>query len=275
MNVSVVIPFYKGEEFFADCIESVRQQTIQASEIIIINDSPSQESKDFLHKFDREIKIIHLDKNYNVSTARNIGIANCKSEFIAFLDNDDLWLPDKLERQLAILNENSEISAVHTGTVVFSGQEDKDAYLNKPSTMSLDKALTVSAVLPSALMIRKSVIESVGGFDPRASGSEDRDLTIRLLENGYRIDFINEVLVKFRRGDHDFASKFWKPKFRAHWYLFVKHFRLYLRYNMVSTYASWMFLHASYRSSGPTSVFFKVLGKMFSIASRDSGDHSK
>lgn len=263
LKISVVIPFYKGEEFFDECIQSVLDQSYPVEEIIVINDSPSESTKDFLSKYDALAKIIHLEKNHGISNARNIGVANCKCDWIAFLDNDDVWVKNKIEKQVEYLEEHRDVAALHTGTKVFSGEEVIEFYVDKPLRLEMKDALLISQVLPSSLIVKKKAIEDVGGFDPNASGSEDREITIKLINNGVLIDFIPEPLVGFRRQGQANYSSFWKPKFKAHWYIFVKHFAQYRKYHKIRPYLNMMFLHAGYKSKGLTSVFFRGLGKLF------------
>lgn len=263
MDISVVIPFFNGEQFFEECIQSVLRQTYAPKEIVIINDSPSPESVKFLSQYENDAKIIHLDQNHGISVARNIGIANCKSDWIAFLDNDDIWMDDKLEKQVSHLKNNPDQEACHTGTESFSKDRVIETYLDKPLLLDMEGALLISHVLPSSFMVKKTAIEAAGLFDPKASGSEDREVTIQLIKNGVKIGFLNEVLVRFRREGHGFFSSMWRPKFKSHMYVFLKHLGQFRKYHLVREHLNWIFGHAGYRSSGLISLFFRGLARLF------------
>ncbi|MBV1910356.1 MAG: glycosyltransferase [Kangiellaceae bacterium] len=263
MDISVVIPFFNGEQFFEECIQSVLRQSHAAKEIVIINDSPSPESVKFLSQYENNAKIIHLDCNHGISVARNIGIANCKSDWIAFLDNDDVWVDDKLEKQVNYLKNNPSREACHTGTESFSKDRVIETYLDKPLLLDMEGALLISHVLPSSFMVKKTAIEAAGLFDPKASGSEDRELTIQLIKNGVKIGFLSEVLVRFRREGHGFFSSQWKQKFKSHMYVFIKHLGQFRKYKLVRRHLNWIFGHAGYRSTGIISFFFRGLARLF------------
>jgi len=104
-SISVIIPFYKAEKYFEEALDSIKNQTVEVNEIIVINDGCGSKTTEFLEKFDG-IKIINVDKNGGASSARNIGIKAAKYDWIAFLDADDIWLPDKIEEQLVFLSKH-------------------------------------------------------------------------------------------------------------------------------------------------------------------------
>ena len=110
MNISVIIPFFKGFDFFADTLLSIAQQTYNVQEIIVINDGGGSEAAEFLSNF-KDIIIINLEQNQGPSAARNIAIKQATSEWIAFCDADDIWLPSKLEQQVKFMTENPIFSA--------------------------------------------------------------------------------------------------------------------------------------------------------------------
>lgn len=110
--ISVVMPNYNGHRFVEQAIDSVLTQTYKKFELIIVDDCSKDDSLQLIRqkaKSDNRIRIITLKKNAGVAKARNIGIAEAKGEYIALLDNDDLWVDDKFERQLSIAKKGADI----------------------------------------------------------------------------------------------------------------------------------------------------------------------
>ena len=262
MQISVIIPFYNGEDYIEDAVDSVLAQTCQPYEIIIVNDSPSKESHEFLSRFKGKAKIVNHEINLGNSYALNTGIRNSSCDWIALLDQDDLWMPEKLEKQVNYLEAHPEVDACHTGLETFSGEIVISRYVDKPLHLELCDALMIAPVLPSSLLIRKSALEQVGLFDTNTVSSSDRDLTIRLLREGIKIDFVNQVLTRLRRDEADRMTSRWKPMFKGHMYILRKHFDLFREYGYVRSYLRWTFLHAAHRAKGAYKILFTMLGRL-------------
>ena len=116
--ISIIIPAYNAEKTIDEAIQSVFQQTYQKWELIIINDCSSDKTEEFVKKYlDQNNKIIFLnnEKNLGVSATRNKGIAASKGEWIAFLDSDDKWNSEKLEKQVRLIKKNKMADLVFTG----------------------------------------------------------------------------------------------------------------------------------------------------------------
>src|SRR2546425_10651809 len=130
--VSVVIPVYNGEQYLADAIQSVRDQTYQNVEVIVVDDGSTDESADVAKKFGEAIRYVH-QSNGGVGKARNTGIAAARGAYLAFLDQDDLWLPDKLAVQVAYLDSHPEMGAVYCQCQVMeNGEVRSDPYYAEP-----------------------------------------------------------------------------------------------------------------------------------------------
>src|SRR5438132_1599837 len=120
--VSVVIPVYNGERYLADAIQSVRDQTYQNFEVIVVDDGSTDGSADVAQRFGEAIRYVH-QANGGVCKARNAGIAAARGAYIAFLDQDDLWLPDKLAAQVTYLDSHPEVGAVYCQCQVMGNTE--------------------------------------------------------------------------------------------------------------------------------------------------------
>jgi glycosyltransferase involved in cell wall biosynthesis len=230
-DISVVIPFYNREEYIDQAVQSVLAQTLQPLEIIIVNDCSRESSRRYLDRYVDVCRIVDLPKNVGLAAARNAGIRQARGQFIALLDDDDIWLPRKLEVQHRYMIEHPECSSVHTAVwLFFSNRPDVRYKLFEPIPLSLAQALTHEQwVVPSTLLIRTRVVRDVGGFDPWFRENEDRDFVIRCCAAGCRIEGIDEPLARMRRESHNHLAGRPVRMYLAHVKLCWKHKALYYR----------------------------------------------
>jgi glycosyltransferase involved in cell wall biosynthesis len=201
--VSVVIPVFNGAPFVAKAVASVRAQTLREVEILAVDDGSTDGSQDVLAGLAQTMGVRWFQQDHGgPARSRNRGIAEASGEFVALLDCDDLWLPDKLAAQLEIAGRHREIGVVHTDYEVV----DQDGrVLERVSASRSDEPLVQAfvgghAALPSTLLIRRTLLEKVGALNPDLYGSEDSDLTIRLYA-ATRFACVDRVLVhKLQRG---------------------------------------------------------------------------
>ncbi len=220
-DVSVVIPYYNREKYIDEAIQSVRAQTLQPLEIIIVNDCSRESSRRYLDRYQDICTIVDLPANVGLAGARNAGIRLARGKFIALLDDDDIWLPRKLEVQRRYLDEHPECSIVCSSVWGFFSNRPDELWTSLgPRPLTLAEALTHKCwiVIPTTLM-RSEVARALGGFDPSFRFNEDRDFVIRCAASGYRIEGIEEALVRVRREDHDRLT-------RQHARMFLGHARV-------------------------------------------------
>lgn len=225
-TISVVIPFYHAEEFFKEAYNSIKAQTISPLEIIVVIDGCGVQAEKFLNAYE-DLNVISLEVNGGPAKARNIGVTNSKGNWIAFMDADDKWEPEKLEKQLAFLKEKPEFSSCHTGINTFVGQEVITTFNDKPLQLTIPDLLISSHVVPTSWLIKKSAFEKVNGFDTNIKCSEDHDITIRLVDAGEHIGFLKEPLAFLRREGHGNISSNGRKIFIGHKQLLKKHSTLY------------------------------------------------
>ena len=225
-SISVVIPFYHAEEFFEEAYNSIKAQTITPLEIIVVIDGCGEQAEKFLNNF-ADIIVISLDENGGPARARNIGVKSANGNWIAFMDADDKWEPEKLEKQLAFLKDNPEFSSCHTGINTFVGQEVISTFNDKPLQLTIEDLLISSHVVPTSWLVKKSAFEKVNGFDTNIKCSEDHDITIRLVDAGEHIGFLSEPLAFLRREGHGNISSNGGKIFIGHKQLLQKHKALY------------------------------------------------
>jgi len=188
--VSVIVPTYNRKNIVSKAIDSVLSQTYSHYEIIVVDDGSTDQTKETLRPYLHKIKYIYQE-NKGVSAARNTGINSSKGEWIAFLDSDDCWLPEKLQRQIEIVN-NSKIALgcvicnmefnPHAGKISNSFQSACFT-LGPPQGVCLNMAsilLTRFIMFNQGALIRKSILDKIGGFNEQLKVLEDYDLALKL-----------------------------------------------------------------------------------------------
>lgn len=205
-TVSVVIPTYNFGSFIADAITSVLAQTHPAAEIIVVDDGSTDDTESIVRKFSENVRYIKQE-NAGVCAARNLGVAESCGKYIAFLDADDAWLPDKIEKQVAKFARDDGIGLVHCGMKEFDSESGDTLQLHLEGGegwVAQRIALWEKPVIgpPSSIMVRREVIDEVGGFDTRLKNGEDWEFCLRVARK-YKVGFVAEVLVNYRNhGDN-------------------------------------------------------------------------
>lgn len=260
VNISVVIPFYQAYDYFEISLDSVKNQTVKINEIIVVDDGCGEKAKQFLSQFDG-ITLIHLEQNAGPSTARNTGVQQAKNDWIAFLDADDIWLPNKIEQQINFLTEHPEFSCCHTGIETFNKTGITNVYNDKPFDLRISDLLKSSHVTPPSLLINKSAMVAANYFDVEMHCSEDHDLSIRLLELGFKIGFLNQALTKVRRMDHGNISSNGRNLIIGHWQLLKKNYHLFKQEKGSSAYFMYKtFMTAGGKSTGLEKKLYYFMG---------------
>jgi len=264
-SISVVIPFYYAEEFFNEAYLSIKKQTFQPSEIIVINDGCGAKALGFLSQYD-DIKIINFEENKGVSAARNAGAKTANEEWIAFLDADDIWLPTKLEEQIQFINDNPHFSACHTGISTFNNNGVISTFLDKPPVCKIPEILCSVEVLPSSFLVKKDVLLTVGFFDTKIRCSEDHELTIRMTLAGYGIGFLNKALTQLRRMDHGNLSSSGRNMIVGHYQVLTKHWKIFKAHKgYTSKYIYKTFMTSGGKSKGIEKKVYYLIGTIIKL----------
>ncbi len=186
-QISVIIPAYNAERTIRQTIESVQRQTFQDFELIVINDGSKDRTVELVQSIQDERLKIFSYENGGLPVARNRGISRATGEFIAFLDADDLWTPDKLELQLTALKQHPEAGVAYSWTYFMDVNEQGEAVSFLPSPQysfegNVYEKLLVSDFIHSGsnTLIRRQAIASAGEFDPTLKSCEDWDYWLRL-----------------------------------------------------------------------------------------------
>lgn len=196
-TISVVIPTYNREKLLAGAIDSALAQTISPYEVLVIDDGSTDSSAIVMQQYGDKIKVIK-QKNFGVSVARNVGIKAARGSLIAFLDSDDVWLPNRLEQGIKYLERNPGVALVHSDVFLDSeGSRIRPrSGREKFSGYCYSEFFAESPAFPilSTVIVRTVAIENVGLFDEKLKTSEDIDLWLRV-SRVYPFEFINEPLV--------------------------------------------------------------------------------
>lgn len=208
MKISLIIPTYNREKQLIKAIESVLLQTIQVDEIIVIDDGSTDNTKDVVKKYD--LKYIYQE-NQGVSKARNSGIKIAKNDWICFLDSDDIWEKNKLEKQISFHTQNPHILFSHTDELwIFNNKIIKQKkHQLKPKGFCFKENIENTLIGASTVIIHKNIFKDVGYFDESLIACEDYDLWLRVLYK-YELGLINEKLIQKLAG-HENQLSFTTP----------------------------------------------------------------
>lgn len=201
VDVSVIIPTFNYGRYISESIESVLAQTVRPREIIVVDDGSTDDTEAIVKRY--RGKVIYLkQKNSGVSAARNEGVRNSTGNMIAFLDADDKWFPEKLEKQLSKFQQDPEVGLVHCGKVEFCDQTGISGEVDLAGgegwiaeSMLLWKSGIVAP--GSSVVFKREVFEHVGGYDPRLKNGEDWEFCLRVARE-YPVAFVPEPLVEYR-----------------------------------------------------------------------------
>ena len=201
MNISVVIPTYNRIELLKRSIDSVINQTIKPSEIIIVDDGSNDGTEAMVKKKYDSLKLI-TQKNKGASAARNSGIKASSGEWICFLDSDDEWKNDKLEKQINAVANNSDYKFFHSNEIwIKNGKRINQKKKHKKYGGDIfKKCLDMCRISPSSVLIEKNIFEEIGFFNENLVVCEDYELWLRICDK-YEVFFIDEPLI-FKYGGH-------------------------------------------------------------------------
>jgi glycosyltransferase involved in cell wall biosynthesis len=200
-TVSVIIPTYNREKLVHKAIDSVLRQTFSDFELIVIDDASIDQTKAVVNQFeDVRIRYLCHKKNEGVCAARNTGIAAAQGRYIAFLDSDDEWLPDKLEKQVVRFKDVPErVGAIYTWLQIIDEHEILEKVRQPSIRGRIEQDLLYSNFIgtPSTLLIKSEFLKKTERFDTRLRCCEDWDMWLQLAQY-CEFDLIAEPLVRYR-----------------------------------------------------------------------------
>lgn len=209
-TVSIIVPVYRAEKYIAETIEMVKRQTYKNWELILVDDCSPDNSADIIRKLqlsdrDERIRLICKESNEGAARARNTGIEEANGKYIAFLDADDIWLHDKLEKELAFMEEKQ---AAFVFTAYEFGDENAvgtGKIVAVPEQLTYRRALTRTVIFTTTVMFDMTKISKKQIQMPDVE-SEDTAAWWKILRAGYVAYGLNEVLAIYRRPAKSLSS---------------------------------------------------------------------
>lgn len=223
-TVSAILPVYNGLQYLKDSIGSVIAQTVPPVELLLIDDGSTDGSLEYLESVATPFpKIVLTQPNKRQSAARNLAAAQAKGKYLAFLDHDDIWFPQHLEKLVPPMEADpwvgwtySDIDEIdsHGGQVCQRTLRSHNPLVEHPKTNLLNMLSSDMFIFPSASVVRREAFMAIGGFDERLSGYEDDDLFLRLFRAGWLNVFLPESLLRYRRhaSSSSFSERMWASR---------------------------------------------------------------
>lgn len=200
MTVSIITPVFNAEKFIGEAITSVQNQTYTDWEMIIVDDCSKDNSQKIIEGFskkDNRIKYLKLEKNLGAAVARNTALEKAKGRFIAFLDSDDLWEPNKLEKQIKFMEENKIGFSFTSYRLIDEEGNDLNKIITVPFKVNYDALLKNTIIGCLTVVIDKDII---GDFRmPLVRAGQDTATWLSILRRGFEAYGINEPLARYRK----------------------------------------------------------------------------
>jgi glycosyltransferase involved in cell wall biosynthesis len=209
-TVTVVIPTFDRSGTIGRALDSVWAQTRAPNEIVVVDDGSTDDTGRSIERDYPQVTYVY-QSNAGVSSARNRGVSIASSEWIAFLDSDDAWEPEKLERQLEALEQYPEYPLCHTNEKwIRNGRRVNEGRRHaKSGGWIFQRCLPLCVVSPSAAVVRRSLLEELGGFDESLPVCEDYDMWLRISAS-YPVLFLDEALtIKYGGHDDQLSRRYW------------------------------------------------------------------
>ncbi len=201
-KISIIMPVYNTQDYLAEAIESVLDQTFYDFELIIVDDDSSDKTLNIAKKYakkDERIKIIKNEINKNIGASLNNGIYYSSAKIIARMDGDDISMPTRLEKQYKLLSKNKELAVVGCNMITIDeeGNEIGRRSYTTDSEALKKKMFRYSPFAHPSTMYRKEVFQESGGYNPALSPTEDLDLWMKIGRK-YELSNVPEYLFKYR-----------------------------------------------------------------------------
>ena len=208
--ISVIVPTYNRVHQLPRALDSILCQSCSPKEIIVVDDGSTDETSALMTSEYPEIVFIQ-QQNTGVSSARNVGIKRASGDWIAFLDSDDEWLPEKLEIQMKALYENPGEKICHTNEIwIRNGKRvNPKKKHEKFGGWIFQKCLPLCCISPSSVIIHKSIFKEIGLFDYSLPVCEDYDLWLRITARNPVLYIEEPFLIKYGGHEDQLSKKYW------------------------------------------------------------------
>lgn len=199
--ISCIVPVFNGERYLAETVSSIAHQTYRLLEIIIVNDGSTDRTEEIVSSYGSRVRYLR-QRNAGPASARNLGLAGAKGEFVAFLDQDDLWHSEKLERQMARFADRNDLDLCITHVQSFC-----DPKLPKRGLQHIKSRMSgsVPGYLTGTLLARRTMFERVGNFNTELRYGDAADWFLRAIELGINMELLADVLMYHRIHQRNFS----------------------------------------------------------------------
>ena len=200
--VSIIMPVYNGEAYLRDALDSALAQTYRRFELITVDDGSQDGSAAILDGYGDRVRVVREGRGGNAGIARRKGIAKATGSYLAFLDQDDLWMPLKLEKQVAFMETHPEVGLSFTSFKILlnAGYQHEDFYAERPhmrTQVDLESLFRENSIYMPTPIVRRSTYDTVGGLDERLAGTDDFHLWMKIAVVS-QIGFLPDVLGVYR-----------------------------------------------------------------------------
>ena len=199
-RVSIITPTYNRARFIGEAVESVLDQTMSDWELVIVDDGSTDDTRQVLERYLADSRIhYYYQKNKGQSAARNLALENARAEFIGFLDSDDIWYEDKLERQLLAFEAHPDTHIVHgdEATMDELGRVVSRDNMQRHSGRITPQLLGDTSVSITTALVRRECFDALGGFSPRYGVADDYELWLRFSAR-YRFLYEPGIVAAYR-----------------------------------------------------------------------------
>jgi glycosyltransferase involved in cell wall biosynthesis len=207
--VTVIGPAYNRLHLLHDAIDSIFRQLFRQYQIVVVDDGSTDGTEEYARRLEGEDKVryLRLEHSGRPGRVRNAGARLADGEYLAFLDSDDLWAPEKLARQIAFFQAHPDLRICHTREIWKRGERivSQAGQRHKRSGFIFADSLKKCIIGPSTVMMRRELFEQLGGFREDLEIAEDYELWLRVTA-GYPVGYIDEPLVTKRGGRPDQLS---------------------------------------------------------------------
>lgn len=223
-RISAIMPVYNGVKYIEASIGSIVAQTLPPTELFVIDDGSTDGSQELLEKIPTPFpKIVLHQANKRQSAARNLAAARATGDYLAFLDHDDIWYPQHLERLVEPLEKDARMGWSYSDIDEIDAEGKLvslrilgglNTQVQHPKTCLLNMLSNDMFIFPSASLVRRKAFEAVGGFDERLSGYEDDDLFLRIFREGWLNVFLPDSQVRYRRHPNSstYSERMWMSR---------------------------------------------------------------
>lgn len=237
-KVSIIIPTYNRPEYLNRLLKSIQRQTYKGFEVIVVDDNSKNQDKydEVISKYTkvfREFKFIKNKTNRGAPYSRNVGIIKAKYSLVALVDDDDEWMPEKLEEQIKVFNNNKDnVGIVYTWADVIKENNYYEAWYKCDYVGAVKSQILDKCFIPSpTVMIKKVALLSAGLFDESMPSCQDWDMWIRIIFKGYKVAVVKKSLAIYhdhgnaRIGNSNNAKLGYTKVYIKHFFKFLRYFK--------------------------------------------------